>query len=141
MSKKKMWVLATVSAVGLTYAIVGSNAFADTTVTPTPTVTTPAAPTPSVTPPAAPSIDPSPLSTLPSAGNVQDKGDGQVGDQTDSANQSGDNEDGAVTNGDDNGDDDGDNSVSGGVSASTSVDNGGDSQQNNDGQDGSGSND
>ena len=135
MSKKKMWVLATVSAVGLTYAIVGSNAFADTTVTPTPTVTTPAAPTPSVTPPAAPSIDPSPLSTLPSAGNGQDEADGQIGDQSDDANQSGDNEEGDLTNGDD------DNSLSAGVSASISVDNSGDSQQNNDGQDGSGSDD
>jgi len=106
MSNKKIWVLSTVGAVGLTYAIVGSNAFADTSVTPVPTVTAPAiATTPStvttpITPPVAPSIDPSPLSTLPSAGNSQDDGDGQVGDQTDDVNQSGDNKDGAVTNGD-----------------------------------------
>jgi hypothetical protein len=128
MNNKKIWVLATVSAVGLTYAIIGSNAFADTTVTPVPTVTTPATPTPSVTPttpvvtpPVAPSVNPSPLSTLPTVGNGQNEGDGQVGDQSDDANQSGENEDGAVTNGDE-----GDQGVA--VQASVDVNQSGDNE-------------
>lgn len=86
---KKFWIVAAAGAVTLSYAMVSSNAFADTTVTPAPTVTTQA--TPSVAPA-------NPLSTPPAAGNSQDQGDGQVGDQSIDENQNGDNEDGAAAN-------------------------------------------
>lgn len=139
LKNKKILVLVTAGVVALGYAVVSTNAFADTSgLTPTPVVSIPATPLASVTPPAIPDLSgvtaplgiqaPSGLSsspsTMPSIGD--DDADDQSGDQSDDATF--------------NGDDDGDNS-SVGVSTSQSDDNGGDSHQNNDGQDGSGSDD
>ena len=93
-TSKRIWVIATVGAVALTYAMVASNAFADTVGTTTPTVTTPLAPST----PTDPIVEVSPLSTLPSA--ATNESDVQVGEQSVDANQSGDNADGEVSNGD-----------------------------------------
>ena len=71
-----------------------SNAFADTVGTSTSTVTTPVAPST----PTDPIVEVSALSTMPSA--ATNESDGQVGDQSVDANQSGDNADGEVSNGD-----------------------------------------
>jgi hypothetical protein len=144
MKKKNLLAIATAGAVVFGYAVVSTNAFADTSVaTPVPAVSAPVAPVaPAITQPTVPSIPmPSGLSstagiqapsglanaTLPSAGD--DDGDDQSGD---------------LSAGDslgDDGDDNGDNSTSVGVSTSQSDDNGGDSLQDANGQDGSGSED
>lgn len=140
--KKNLLVIATAGVVALGYAAISTNAFADTSVVvPIPAVSTPATPTAAITPPAVPLISTdvsatagiqapsglanSPLSTMPTAGD--DDADDQSGDLSADVSLSGDGE--------------GDDSSSVGVSVSESDDNGGDSQQNNGGQDGSGSND
>ncbi len=142
LTKKNLLVMATAGVVALGYAAISTNAFADTSVVvPVPAVSAPATPTAAITPPAVPSISSdvsatagiqaplglanSALSTMPTAGD--DDGDDQSGDLSAGVSLSG--------------DDDGDDSAAVGVSVSQSDDNGGDSQQNNDGQDGSGSND
>jgi len=143
LKNKKILVLVTAGVVALGYAVVSTNAFADTTLPPTAVVALPAP-----TAPALPTGIPAPSgiqaptglssnpSSMPTSGD--DDADDQVGNQSDdqAENQSGDQSDGASANGDD----DGDNS-SVAVSTSLASENGGDSNQNNDGQDGSGSND
>lgn len=136
MSKKKtILVLAGVLALG--YVVVSTNAFADTSTTPTPVVIVPAVPTiPAVpTTPAAPSGIPAPSglqspSTLPGAdeNNIDDQSENQAGDQTDDA---------AVNDEDDaNVNDNEDGNVSALVAPTTSTDN-----QGSDNQGQSGSND
>lgn len=132
LKSKKLWVLGTVVAVGLTYAIVGSNAFADNTTTPTPVVsttpTTGTTPTPLVSP--MPILPLSPLATMPSASSGDDDGDidgaVEIGDQSDDQSQLGDDEDGVS------------NDLS--IAPSTSDENGND-EQSGDNQDDSGSDD
>jgi hypothetical protein len=90
-TRKQVWALTTVGAVVLTYAIVGTSAFADNAATPTPTATVQATPTVPATLSDQSSMNP----TLPLVGDNQDQADGQVGDQSNDVNQSGDNQDGA----------------------------------------------
>ena len=143
MNRKKFWVLVTVGALGLTYAVVASNAFADSAVVPTPTVTAPTAPATSDTAATISGIPaPSGISTLsgiqipsgltspgtvPSIGN-DDDADDQVGEQSNDASQNGISEDGGVVN---------DNSGA----LTDSNDNSDDVNQSGDNQDGSSNND
>lgn len=98
--KTKALALTTLGAFALTYAIVGSNAFADNAPTnPVPAATTPAAsptPTPANTPavtPVVPPIQPPAGISSPSAGDDQNEA-GDVDDESDDVSKSGDNEDG-----------------------------------------------
>lgn len=130
LKKKTILLIAAVVAIG--YAVVTTNAFADTSVAPT--VTASAAPTTPVLPlgvpapsgiPAPSGLQNSPLSTMPSIGD--DDGDDQGENQSDDTGI--------------NGDDDGDDLSLVGVSASLSHDDSGDQNQSDDNQGESGSND
>ena len=139
--KKSILVVVTAAVIALGYAIVSTNAFADSTVGTTPTVIVPAAPLAPAIPTPEPSGIPepsglqnSPLSTMPSTGeNDADdssanatNGDDNGEDQIDNA-----------TNGDDNGED----QSPAGVTAGTTLGTDASAIQNNDNQDSSNSND
>lgn len=88
--KSKTLVLSTVGAFALSYAIVGSNAFADTSTGPVPTAPSVTAPT---TPSPAPSVTPiqAPAGlTSPSAGITQDDEDDDFDDLLDEVDEVGD---------------------------------------------------
>lgn len=158
---KKVLLVATAGVVALGYAAVSTNAFADSSVTPVPTISIASTTAAAVTPPAVPAIPAdasattssnasastgihapsglanSSLSTMP-AGNDDDGDDQSAGLSA-----------GVSLSGDDSADDNGDDSVSVGASLSLSgsamsnspqSNNGGNSQQG-DGQDDSGSDD
>ncbi|MDP1712991.1 MAG: hypothetical protein Q8K86_11120 [Candidatus Nanopelagicaceae bacterium] len=91
--KSKTLVLSTVGAFALSYAIVGSSAFADTSTGPVPTAPSVTAPTtPLPTPLVSPIQAPAGL-TSPSAGITQDDEDDDFDDLSDDADEVGDYDD------------------------------------------------
>ena len=85
--KSKTLVLSTLGAFALSYAIVGSNAFADTSTGPVPSVPSVTAPTtPLPTPSVSPIQAPAGL-TSPSAGITQDDEDDDLDDLLDEADE------------------------------------------------------
>lgn len=126
MKKKSLMIFVTAGVVALGYAVVSTNAFADTSATPTPTVTAPAVPSDisaSLGIQAPSGLQSSPLSTMPSIGD--DDGDDQAKNQSDDAGIDG---------------DDDEDSIQAGVSVSLSDDDG-DQNQSDDNQGDSDSND
>ena len=137
--KKTILVVVTAGVLALGYAIVSTNAFADSSVGTSSTVTVPAVPTTtaSASPsgiPAPSGLQNSPLSTMPSIGD--DDGDDSTANAT-NGDDNGDNESENATNGDDNGE----NQSPAGITAGTTLGTDASAIQNNDNQDSSNSND
>ncbi len=146
LNKKTISVVITAGVIACGYAVVSTNAFADTSTTPTPTVSA-SATTTAVVAPTTPSTivaPPAPLGLSANTGIQAPSGMQNPSLSNSSTDGDDDGDDQGTNDSDDSGisgDDDSSVSITAGVAATSSLGNGGSTGQDEDNQGGSGSND